>query len=138
MAKKVKSRARGTSNVDKHIGTRVRLARLTAKISQAELGDKLGVSFQQVQKYEKGTNRVSAARIEQICHILGVPMVYFFDDMETNGAGLPKKNGPPAIIQQLLMDRDVLKLAEIMLGVKDKAQRSAILELARTVAKVAA
>lgn len=135
MAKKAKSKARGASLVDKHIGERVRLARLTAKISQAELGDKLGVSFQQVQKYEKGTNRVSAARIEQITHVLSVPMAYFYEGM-SNGAA-PQKNGPPAIIQQLLQDRDVLKLAEIMVGITDKAQRSAILELARTVAKVA-
>jgi transcriptional regulator with XRE-family HTH domain len=135
MAKKLKTKGRVTSAVDKHIGERVRLARITAKISQADLGGKLGVSFQQIQKYEKGTNRVSAARIEQITHILGVPMSFFYEGMPTNGG--PPKNGPPAIIQQILLDRDVLKLAKIMLGVKDRAQRSAILELARTVAKVA-
>jgi transcriptional regulator with XRE-family HTH domain len=132
MAKQpAKTKARGVTKRDVHLGTRLRLARLTAKISQAELGDQLGVSFQQVQKYEKGTNRVSAIRLEQLAGILNVPSSYFFEGMA--GSRTAPKDGEPSVIQQLLTDRDVLKLAEIMLGIPDKAKRSALLQLARTI-----
>ena len=61
------------------MGRRIRLRRLEAGISQEELGDKLGVTFQQVQKYERGRNRVSAARLQQIAETLGVEMPFFYD-----------------------------------------------------------
>jgi transcriptional regulator with XRE-family HTH domain len=65
--------------VDKHVGSRVRMRRLMLGMSQEELGDKLGISFQQVQKYEKGTNRISASRLHEMSEILQVPVPFFFD-----------------------------------------------------------
>ena len=74
-----KSKQRSAGKPDIELGKRIRLRRVEQKISQAELGDKLGVSFQQVQKYEKGVNRVGAARLQQIATALDVPVTFFYD-----------------------------------------------------------
>ncbi|MGY3080571.1 transcriptional regulator with XRE-family HTH domain [Bradyrhizobium sp. LM6.10] len=77
-AKRMKQRSAGKPDIE--LGKRIRLRRVEMKISQAELGDKLGVSFQQVQKYEKGVNRVGAARLQhQIATSLDVPVTFFYD-----------------------------------------------------------
>ena len=76
-AKKMKQRSAGKPDIE--LGKRIRLRRVEQKISQTELGDKLGVSFQQVQKYEKGVNRVGAARLQQIATALDVPVTFFYD-----------------------------------------------------------
>ncbi len=70
---------RSATKVDSGLGERIRLRRTELGLSQSELGDQLGVSFQQVQKYEKGTNRVSAARLTQMATILQVPITFFYD-----------------------------------------------------------
>src|SRR6202035_4955315 len=77
VAKKMKQRSAGKPDIE--LGKRIRLRRVEQKISQAELGDQLGVSFQQVQKYEKGVNRVGAARLQQIATALDVPVTFFYD-----------------------------------------------------------
>jgi transcriptional regulator with XRE-family HTH domain len=66
---------------DKHVGSRVRMRRLMLGMSQEKLADQLGLTFQQVQKYEKGTNRVGASRLQHLSQILDVPVSFFFDDM---------------------------------------------------------
>ena len=73
----MKQRSAGKPDIE--LGKRIRLRRVEQKISQAELGDKLGVSFQQVQKYEKGVNRVGASRLQQVAKILDVPVTFFYD-----------------------------------------------------------
>ncbi len=73
----MKQRSAGKPDIE--LGKRIRLRRVEQRISQAELGDKLGVSFQQVQKYEKGVNRVGAARLQQIATALDVPVTFFYD-----------------------------------------------------------
>jgi len=78
VAKKTKQRSAGKPDIE--LGKRIRLRRVEMNISQAELGEKLGVSFQQVQKYEKGVNRVGAARLQQIAEALNVPVTFFYDD----------------------------------------------------------
>lgn len=65
--------------IDKHVGARVRMRRILIGMSQEKLGDALNLTFQQVQKYEKGTNRIGASRLQQIGAILGVPVEFFFD-----------------------------------------------------------
>ena len=83
MAKKRKAAAvakpRSAGKPDIELGRRIRLRRVEIKISQSELADKLGVSFQQVQKYEKGVNRVGAARLQKIAAALDVPLTFFYD-----------------------------------------------------------
>ena len=69
------------SPVDKHVGSRVRMRRMMLDMSQTTLGDALGITFQQVQKYEKGINRISASRLHQVCHTLQVPVSFFFEEM---------------------------------------------------------
>ena len=70
---------RSTGKYDHELGMRIRLRRVEMKISQSELADKLGVTFQQVQKYEKGVNRVGASRLQQVATALDVPVTFFFD-----------------------------------------------------------
>ena len=65
--------------IDKHVGSRVRMRRMMLSMSQTTLGDELGLTFQQVQKYEKGTNRISASRLQHSAHILQVPVTFFFE-----------------------------------------------------------
>lgn len=73
--------------VDQHIGARVRLRRLELELSQDQLAKQLGLTFQQVQKYEKGTNRIGGSRMHQIALILRVPIAYFYQGLESgNGA----------------------------------------------------
>lgn len=69
------------SSIDAHVGSRVRLRRMLIGMSQEKLGELLGLTFQQVQKYEKGANRIGASRLFDISQILGVPVSYFFDDV---------------------------------------------------------
>jgi transcriptional regulator with XRE-family HTH domain len=75
----VNKNQRSAGKPDVELGKRIRLRRVEIDISQTELGDKLGVSFQQVQKYEKGVNRVGASRLQQICSALNVPLTFFYD-----------------------------------------------------------
>src|SRR5471032_1241071 len=81
--KKMKQRSAGKPDIE--MGKRIRLRRVEQRISQAELGGKLGVSFQQVQKYEKGVNRVGASRLQQIATALDVPVTFFYES-QTRGA----------------------------------------------------
>src|ERR1700752_1801014 len=75
-----KTQKRSATHVDKELGGKIRIRRTEIKMSQAELGAKLNVSFQQIQKYEKGINRVSVNRLTQIAEALGVPVMFFYGD----------------------------------------------------------
>ena len=87
-------RGTGVPNpVDVHVGARVRTRRLLIGMNQETLARALGLTFQQVQKYEGGANRVSASRLSQIAEILGVPISYFFNDIEPDGAEPSRRVG---------------------------------------------
>ena len=73
--------------IDKHVGSRVRMRRVLIGMSQERLGSALGLTFQQVQKYEKGTNRIGASRLQQIAGVLNVAAAYFFEDMPAGEGG---------------------------------------------------
>ncbi len=92
---------RSTGKYDIELGTRIRLRRVEMKNSQSELADKLGVTFQQVQKYEKGVNRVGAARLQQIATALDVPVTFFFDD---NSLGKHASDGKREVESLLFVD----------------------------------
>jgi transcriptional regulator with XRE-family HTH domain len=79
--------------VDKHVGSRLRMRRMMLAMSQEKLGDALGLTFQQVQKYEKGINRISASRLQQISHILQVPVEFFFEEALNLPGTAPKETG---------------------------------------------
>jgi transcriptional regulator with XRE-family HTH domain len=73
------ARQKSPNPIDKHVGSLVRMRRMMLDMSQSTLGNALGITFQQVQKYEKGTNRISASRLQQVCHTLQVPVAFFFE-----------------------------------------------------------
>ena len=79
--------ARSSGKAEAEMGTRIRVRRMEKGISQSDLGKQLGVSFQQVQKYERGSNRVSAPRLEQIAKALDVPIIYFYEGVNGNTKG---------------------------------------------------
>jgi DNA-binding XRE family transcriptional regulator len=81
--------------IDKHLAEQIRGLRLAAEMSQASLGQELGVTFQQIQKYESGKNRLSAARLYEICQIFDVPIASMFEDIPRS-APAPKKDSPTA------------------------------------------
>jgi transcriptional regulator with XRE-family HTH domain len=90
--KKPPSSPRDASNIDKHFGDQIRDRRLGMNMSQSELGQELDVSFQQVQKYEKGINRISAAWLYEICQVLVVPIAFMFEGIPRSA----RKKKPPA------------------------------------------
>src|SRR6266540_7253538 len=77
--------------IDKHVGSRVRMRRMMLSMSQEKLGDALGLTFQQVQKYEKGTNRIGASRLQQISETLQVPVSFFFEGWPSDGGSSSSK-----------------------------------------------
>src|SRR5258705_1265457 len=86
--------------IDKHVGSRVRMRRMMLSMSQEKLGDALGLTFQQVQKYEKGTNRIGASRLQQISNILQVPVSFFFEgapNMPGHTGGIGQSPSPPHV-----------------------------------------
>jgi transcriptional regulator with XRE-family HTH domain len=85
-------RKKAPNPVDQHVGSRVRMRRMMLAMSQTDLGNALGLTFQQVQKYEKGTNRIGASRLQQISRILQVPVVFFFE-------GAPSVPGTPQVTE---------------------------------------
>src|SRR5919197_1197749 len=89
--------------IDKHVGSRVRLRRVMLGMSQEKLGDALDLTFQQVQKYEKGANRIGASRLQQISHVLQVPVSFFFEGAPTSGRQVGMGEAPsPAYVSDFL------------------------------------
>src|SRR5918911_4828877 len=83
-----------TDPYDVEVGRRIRARRVARQMSQMELAGRLGLTFQQVQKYEKGTNRVAASRLKRIAKILDVPILYFFDEADEYAPNGPAPEGP--------------------------------------------
>jgi transcriptional regulator with XRE-family HTH domain len=88
--------AKQANPIDRHVGTRLRVRRMMLGMSQTDIGDAIGVTFQQMQKYESGVNRIGAGRLHQIAGILGVPVAFFFDDTPAKPGSLPAKDDPMA------------------------------------------
>jgi transcriptional regulator with XRE-family HTH domain len=102
---------KGLNAIDGHVGRRVRMRRLMLDFTQAQLADALGLTFQQVQKYEKGTNRISAGRLQQLSHILHVPVSFFFE-------GAPYEPHLPQLIEvEPAIPRGIVDLLATSAGV---------------------
>ena len=126
---------RSANPVDVHVGTRVRLRRQVLKMSQEKLGDQLGVTFQQVQKYERGANRIGASRLWKISDVLNVPINFFFDGLNDQTAqGEFAENDQMPIVYDFINSPDGVALAKAVSQIKSKAVRRQILELARSLA----
>jgi transcriptional regulator with XRE-family HTH domain len=121
--------------VDKHVGGRVRMRRMMLGMSQEKLGDALHLTFQQVQKYEKGTNRIGASRLQHISHILQVPVAFFFEGAPApeNMTGMAEAPSP-AYISDFLSSSDGLALTRAFTRIKDANVRRRIVDLVQAVA----
>ena len=132
--------AKKTPNpIDKHVGSRVRMRRMMLSMSQEKLGDALGLTFQQVQKYEKGTNRIGASRLQHISNILQVPVAFFFE-------GAPNVQLPgtrhdhvgeapsPAYVSDFLATSDGLALTKAFTRIGDSKLRRRIVDLVEQIA----
>jgi transcriptional regulator with XRE-family HTH domain len=113
---------------DIHVGSRVRMRRLMLGMSQGRLASRLGLTFQQVQKYEKGTNRISASRLQAIAHILVVPVSFFFDrgPHASGSAGKGGRNPSPAHLAEFLANAEGRALVRAFLRIKDAEMRRLI------------
>lgn len=124
--------------IDKHVGSRVRMRRMMISMSQEKLGDALGLTFQQVQKYEKGTNRIGASRLQQISGILGVPVSFFFEGAPTVGSktGGKVETVSPSIISDFLATTDGLDFVKAFQKIKSPKTRRSIVKLTENIAGV--
>jgi transcriptional regulator with XRE-family HTH domain len=122
--------------IDKYVGSRVRMRRMMLGMSQEKLGNALGLTFQQVQKYEKGTNRIGASRVQQISNILQVPVSFFFDgapDISQRTEGLSEAPSP-LYIADFLATSDGLALTRAFMRIDDARLRRKIVELVEQMA----
>jgi len=131
--------SRRANPIDIHVGSRVRFRRMLLGMSQEKLGEKLGLTFQQVQKYEKGINRIGASRLFDLAQVLGVPVQFFYEEaplpeartLEANGSA----EGPDEhSIVEFLRSRDGLELNRAFVRIPDLKARRAIVDLVRSLA----
>ena len=123
--------------IDKHVGSRVRMRRMMLSISQEKLGNSLGLTFQQVQKYEKGTNRIGASRLQQISQILQVPVAFFFEGAPNVGGARHDGLGEapsPAYVSDFLATSDGLALTKAFTRISNSKLRRRIVDLVEQIA----
>src|SRR6267143_954898 len=127
---------RGPNPTDRHVGSRVRMRRKMLAMSQTKLGAALVVTFQQVQKYEKGTNRIGASRLQQISHILQVPVAFFFEGAPNlHGSTEGMKEAPsPAYVSDFLATSEGLSLTKAFMRIKEPKLRRRIVDLVEEIA----
>jgi transcriptional regulator with XRE-family HTH domain len=121
--------------IDQHVGRRVRMRRLMLAMSQEKLGFALGLTFQQVQKYEKGMNRIGASRLQQISHILQVPVAFFFEGAPN--ALAPQGSGSAlsmAEIDDFISDSEGLRLIRAFMRIDNATLRRRIVMLVQEIA----
>jgi transcriptional regulator with XRE-family HTH domain len=128
--------------MDIHVGSRVRLRRMVIGMSQEKLGEKMGLTFQQIQKYEKGTNRIGASRLYQLAQILDVPVQFFFEDAPLgvgNRAGAHAAGFAESKTEAFLLDflnsRDGLELNRAFVKITDPKVRKRVVELVRALSE---
>jgi transcriptional regulator with XRE-family HTH domain len=125
---------RSANSVDGHVGSRVRLRRLEMGLSQEKLADQLGITFQQVQKYERGTNRIGASRLHQIALVLQVPITYFFDGASEGVRGAAADASPLA---QALSDPATVRLVRAFAQISDPLLKQKAIGIIEAIADTA-
>ncbi len=121
--------------IDVHVGSRLHMRRTLFGLNQTELGEALGVTFQQIQKYEKGTNRISASRLFDLSHVLDVPFSFFFDDVPakvTEGSGAELS---PSAEAELISKRETLELVRAYTRITNPTIRQALRDLITALGK---
>lgn len=121
--------------IDMHVGSRIRLRRNMLGLSQEKLGENLGITFQQIQKYEKGTNRVGASRLQAISAILNVPVSFFFEDApgSSNQAGFAEDNEATYVVD-FLNSNEGVQLTRAFTKISDPKVRRKIIDLVKSLA----
>lgn len=130
----------GPNPVDVHVGSRVRLRRTLLGMSQEKLGEAIGLTFQQVQKYERGANRVGASRLFDLSRVLDVPVGFFFDEMPedvaaSSPAQRPGRDAPPPE-QELdpMVKRETLELVRAYYKIEEPSVRKRLFEMTKALA----
>ncbi len=122
---------------DMHVGSRIRLRRNMLGMSQEKLGENLGITFQQIQKYEKGTNRVGASRLQAIANIMGVPVAFFFDGLPGDDGigrvGLAEDAAATSALE-FCTSAEGLQLTRAFVRISDQRVRRRIIDLVKTLA----
>ena len=122
--------AKPPNPVDRHVGSRVRMRRIMLGMSQEKLGEGLGLTFQQIQKYEKGTNRIGASRIHQISEILQVPVSFLFEGSPGSSSANSFDDAPsPTYVADFLATSDGLALIRAFTRIPDTKLRRAIVDM---------
>jgi transcriptional regulator with XRE-family HTH domain len=132
--------ARRANPIDAHVGSRVRMRRMLLGMSQEKLGELLGLTFQQVQKYEKGVNRIGASRLFDLSHVLGVPIQFFYDDAPESAnsdsgmrAGFAERPAESYVVD-FLSSREGLELNKAFVRIQDPTVRRSVVDLVRSLA----
>ena len=122
--------------VDAQVGSRVRLRRMLIGMSQERLGELLGLTFQQVQKYEKGVNRIGAGRLFDVARILGVPIDYFYESVagQLSGRGFSENESSPPVME-FVSSGEGLQLSLAFMRIKDPKVRKRVLDLVKSLAE---
>ncbi len=125
---------RDPNYIDVHVGSRIRMRRQLISMSQEKLGELLGITFQQVQKYEKGSNRISASRLFYAAKILGVPVQAFFEDLPGTevDTGFSETNAESSVMSSM-MNAEGIKLAKAFRDADNSTKRKLIATLARCI-----
>lgn len=125
--------SRKTPNpIDVHVGSRLRLRRTILGFSQEKLGDAVGITFQQIQKYEKGLNRIGASRLQQLSETLKMPVSYFFEDLPSKNDSKQSsfaEGNTPEYIMDLFTSPDSIQLQRAFVKITDKKVRKRIIDL---------
>jgi transcriptional regulator with XRE-family HTH domain len=111
--------------VDRHVGARVRMRRLMLDMTQTQLGDKLGLTFQQVQKYEKGTNRIGASRLQHIADVLQVPVSFFFEGADSEMKNTESRS---VFVSEFLASSEGIALVRAYMSIRDSKTRRCIVQ----------
>ena len=120
---------REPTNIDRHVGRRIMQRRMIIGLSQAQLAAMLGYSFQQLQKYENGSNRVSASRLYQFSQVLRAPITWFYEDVDETGNS--RSRAPE---RAKLLDPEVLRFVRAYCSIKDAGAQLRLRELATALA----
>ncbi len=127
----------GPHPIDVHVGSRVRLRRTLLGMNQTQLGEKLGITFQQIQKYENGVNRISASRLYQMTRILDVPVSFFFDDMPPDTENAVPHPVSSGALGGVMLKRETLEFVRAYYRIGDPAARKGLSDLTKAMANLA-
>lgn len=120
--------------VDAHVGQRIRFRRIMLGHSQEDLAKALGLTFQQVQKYEKGVNRIGASRLFAIASFLRVPVGFFFEDMQPGENQLPEVSEAEPVNIDFMTSKEAVKLCQAFSRIKDQNVRSNLIQMTNAIA----